>query len=253
MLQQRIHPAASRVNLLAARDPGELRRVRPAGARRRGPDRAPVRASAGPGWSRRWRRRKPPVHLTPITDDHELAPTWFEQFEGAGLDGLIAKKPDQTYQPDKRVMTKIKHERTCRLRGRRLPGAQVRPGRHRLAAARAVRRARRAGLGRGDRRVPDGPAQGAVHRAAAAGHRRSTGTRGTGRRTSRASARRARTRPAAGTPARTCRSSRCARSGWSRCATTTWRACGSGTPRSSCAGARTASRSRAPTSSWSSR
>lgn len=55
----------------------------------------------------------PPVHLTPITDDTGTARRWFEKFEGAGLDGLIAKDPAGTYQPDKRVMTKIKHERTA--------------------------------------------------------------------------------------------------------------------------------------------
>ena len=55
----------------------------------------------------------PPVYITPATEDLELARQWFEQFEGAGLDGLIAKKLDLKYQPDKRVMTKIKHERTA--------------------------------------------------------------------------------------------------------------------------------------------
>jgi ATP-dependent DNA ligase len=55
----------------------------------------------------------PPVHLTPLTDDVDEAAQWFDRFEGAGLDGLIAKGPDLTYQPDKRVMSKIKHERTA--------------------------------------------------------------------------------------------------------------------------------------------
>ena len=54
-----------------------------------------------------------PVHITPITRDEEIARAWFERFEGAGLDGLIAKRADLTYQPDKRVMTKIKHSRTA--------------------------------------------------------------------------------------------------------------------------------------------
>ena len=64
----------------------------------------------------------PPVHLTPATTDRDLAEQWFEQFEGAGLDGLIAKPLDGTYQPDKRVMFKIKHERTadCVVAGYRL-------------------------------------------------------------------------------------------------------------------------------------
>jgi len=53
------------------------------------------------------------VYVTPATRDYELARRWFDQFEGAGLDGLIAKRLDLRYQPDKRVMTKIKHERTA--------------------------------------------------------------------------------------------------------------------------------------------
>jgi ATP-dependent DNA ligase len=55
----------------------------------------------------------PPVHVTPITRDEELARTWFDRFEGAGLDGVIAKRADLTYEPDKRVMAKIKHVRTA--------------------------------------------------------------------------------------------------------------------------------------------
>ena len=112
VLQQRIHPAASRVNLLAVETPAsfvafdllalgdEDLTERPFRERRALLEEALAKAA-------------PPVHVTPITDDHAVATGWFEQFEGAGLDGLIAKKPDQTYQPDKRVMTKIKHERTC--------------------------------------------------------------------------------------------------------------------------------------------
>ena len=56
---------------------------------------------------------RPPVYVTPATQDLDVARQWFEQFEGAGLDGLIAKKLDLQYQPDKRVMSKIKHERTA--------------------------------------------------------------------------------------------------------------------------------------------
>ncbi|MFY9808459.1 MAG: ATP-dependent DNA ligase, partial [Pseudonocardiaceae bacterium] len=63
-----------------------------------------------------------PVHVTPATRDLDVARRWFDQFEGAGLDGLIAKQLDLRYQPDKRVMTKIKHERTadCVVAGYRL-------------------------------------------------------------------------------------------------------------------------------------
>jgi bifunctional non-homologous end joining protein LigD len=56
---------------------------------------------------------RPPVHLTPATTERAVAERWFTQFEGAGLDGLIAKSPDGPYEPDKRVMLKIKHERTA--------------------------------------------------------------------------------------------------------------------------------------------
>jgi len=55
----------------------------------------------------------PPVHLTPATTDRELAADWFDRFEGAGLDGVVAKRLDGTYQPGKRAMVKVKHERTA--------------------------------------------------------------------------------------------------------------------------------------------
>jgi ATP-dependent DNA ligase len=111
-LQQRIHPAASRVTLLAGQTPAsfvafdllalgdEDLTERPFAERREMLERALAQA-------------KPPVHVTPLTRDEAEAQRWFSEFEGAGLDGLIAKKPDQTYQPDKRVMSKIKHKRTA--------------------------------------------------------------------------------------------------------------------------------------------
>jgi ATP-dependent DNA ligase len=55
----------------------------------------------------------PPVHLTPATRDRALAADWFDRFEGAGLDGVVAKRLDGAYQPGKRAMLKIKHERTA--------------------------------------------------------------------------------------------------------------------------------------------
>ncbi|MFC5949491.1 ATP-dependent DNA ligase [Pseudonocardia lutea] len=111
-LQQRIHPAASRVTLLAEQTPAsfvafDLLAV------------GDEDLTEQPFATRRARleevlaKAQPPIHLTPLTRDTEEARRWFEQFEGAGLDGLIAKEPDLTYQPDKRVMAKIKHERTC--------------------------------------------------------------------------------------------------------------------------------------------
>jgi ATP-dependent DNA ligase len=55
----------------------------------------------------------PPIHLTPCTRDRALAADWFLRFEGAGLDGVVAKTRLQTYEPNKRVMLKVKHEREC--------------------------------------------------------------------------------------------------------------------------------------------
>lgn len=111
-LTERIHPADSRVRMLAERTPASLvvfdllalgdesltdaplteRRERLAGAL------AGVRA---------------PVHLAPATTDIEVARQWFEEYEGAGLDGVIAKPLTVHYRPDERAMFKIKHERTA--------------------------------------------------------------------------------------------------------------------------------------------
>ncbi len=111
-LQQRIHPAASRVKLLSEQTPASFIAFdllalgdndltgRPLAERRAALEEALVDAAA-------------PVYLTPVTQDQDIARQWFGQFEGAGLDGLIAKRLDLRYQPDKRVMTKIKHERTA--------------------------------------------------------------------------------------------------------------------------------------------
>jgi ATP-dependent DNA ligase len=111
-LLQRIHPAASRVALLAEQTPAhfiafdllaldDTDLCADPFAQRRG---ALEEALA---------QVRSPLHLTPATTDRGLAGEWFDQFEGAGLDGLIAKPLDGTYQPDKRVMFKIKHERTA--------------------------------------------------------------------------------------------------------------------------------------------
>jgi ATP-dependent DNA ligase len=56
---------------------------------------------------------RPPVHLTPVTTDPDVAADWFSRFEGAGLDGVVAKAPDLHYLPDKRAMLKVKHQRTA--------------------------------------------------------------------------------------------------------------------------------------------
>jgi len=111
-LQQRIHPADSRVRLLAERTPAhfvafdllalEDRSLmkEPFAERRRLLEEALAGARS-------------PIHVTPATTDRDVAERWFDEFEGAGLDGVIAKPLDVTYQPDKRVMFKIKHERTA--------------------------------------------------------------------------------------------------------------------------------------------
>ena len=108
----RIHPAASRVKMLADETPAsfvgwdllalgdeDLRGV-PQGERR-------ARLEAA------FRDVEPPIHLTPATRDRALAADWFDRFEGAGLDGVVAKKLDALYQPGKRAMLKIKHQRTA--------------------------------------------------------------------------------------------------------------------------------------------
>ncbi|MDG5486642.1 ATP-dependent DNA ligase [Mycolicibacterium gadium] len=111
-LQQRIHPAESRVQMLAKKTPAsfiafdllalddEDYTSSPFSERRA----ALVDALAGTG---------PSIHVTPATTDLPTARRWFTEFEGAGLDGLIAKPLTVTYQPDKRVMFKIKPERTA--------------------------------------------------------------------------------------------------------------------------------------------
>ena len=121
LLQMRIHPAASRVKLLAQQTPAHFVAFdllalddrdlmgEPFEERRHALEEALVDAAS-------------PIHATPATRDRELAVQWFEEFEGAGLDGVVAKPLDVTYQPDKRVMFKIKHVRTvdCVVAGYRV-------------------------------------------------------------------------------------------------------------------------------------
>ncbi len=111
-LQLRIHPAASRITLLAEQTPAsfvgfdllalgdEDLTGRPFSERRA----RLVEALA---------EAEPPVYCTPATGDLDLARQWFEIFEGAGLDGVVAKPLEGTYVPDKRTMFKIKHSRTA--------------------------------------------------------------------------------------------------------------------------------------------
>jgi ATP-dependent DNA ligase len=117
----RIHPAASRVALLAERTPARLVAfdllalddvdftAQPFVRRRA----ALERALAG---------ARPPVHLTPTTTDRDLATSWVGRFEGAGLDGVVAKALEGVYEPDRRVWLKVKQQRTadCVVGGYRL-------------------------------------------------------------------------------------------------------------------------------------
>lgn len=111
-LQLRLHPAASRIKKLSLETPaafvafdvlalgGEDLRTAPQSERRRRLEQALATARA-------------PVHLTPITRDPALAAEWFQRFEGAGLDGVIAKPAAGAYRPGQRTMIKVKHQRTA--------------------------------------------------------------------------------------------------------------------------------------------
>jgi ATP-dependent DNA ligase len=111
-LQLRIHPAASRIKMLSEQIPSsivffdllcegkkDLRGTAFAERRRRLES---VLSGA-----------KPPLHVTPATSNFDLASDWFQRFEGAGLDGVVAKPVEGTYESNKRVMLKVKHEREC--------------------------------------------------------------------------------------------------------------------------------------------
>jgi ATP-dependent DNA ligase len=115
-LQERIHPADSRVRMLAESTPAayvafdvlalgdESLLGAPLAVRRDRLEQALAAATAEEG-SR--------IHLTRVTSDPEVGRRWFEQFEGAGLDGIVVKPLNAVYQPDKRAMFKVKHERTA--------------------------------------------------------------------------------------------------------------------------------------------
>lgn len=111
-LQLRLHPAKSRVDMLAASVPAEFVAFdllalgtesfmdRPFRDRRQALESALAHV-------------RPPLHLTPLTTDVHRAQRWFDLVEGAGLDGIVAKPLDDTYHPDKRTMLKVKHARTA--------------------------------------------------------------------------------------------------------------------------------------------
>jgi ATP-dependent DNA ligase len=110
-LSQRIHPAASRVELLARETPASFvgfdalvvdgRDITTFPFSERRKQLAEVLSGA-----------TPPIYLTPLTADASIAAEWFDRFEGAGLDGVVAKGSDLAYLPGERAMVKVKHERT---------------------------------------------------------------------------------------------------------------------------------------------
>jgi ATP-dependent DNA ligase len=112
VLQNRIHPAESRIAKLAKETPASFVAFDLLAA-----DGSDV--TRQPQSERRARLEKlladakPPLYLTPVTRDRDVATRWLQEFEGAGLDGVIAKPLDSTYQPGKRAMFKIKHARTA--------------------------------------------------------------------------------------------------------------------------------------------
>ena len=111
-LQLRLHPAASRVKKLAGEMPASVvffdllsegdRDLQTMPFRERRLELESVLAGA-----------EPPLHITPATTDRDTAADWFRRFEGAGLDGVIAKQEAGLYEANKRVMLKVKHERDC--------------------------------------------------------------------------------------------------------------------------------------------
>jgi ATP-dependent DNA ligase len=111
LLAQRIHPAASRVRKLAEETPAEIVvfDLLAIGDEDLTATPFPLRRAR---LERELAAVRPPVHVTPLTKDVGTARAWFVEFEGAGLDGLIAKPADLLYVPGKRLMRKIKHART---------------------------------------------------------------------------------------------------------------------------------------------
>jgi ATP-dependent DNA ligase len=111
-LQLRLHPAASRVRLLSQEIPASIvffdivcegdRNLRGVAFQKRRHELESLLSSA-----------VPPIHVTPATTQLGVATDWFRRFEGAGLDGVMAKPLLGTYEPNKRVMYKVKHERDC--------------------------------------------------------------------------------------------------------------------------------------------
>ena len=198
----------------------------------------------------------PPVHLTPATRDRATAADWFERFEGAGLDGVVAKRLDAPYQPGKRAMLKIKHQRTadCVVAGFRWhkngPGTHV--GSLLLGLFDDEGTLHHVGITSSftwDRRAALVEELAPLREDALDGHPWREWAEWAAEQP-RPPASACPARPRAGTVARTCPGSRSARNASPRSPTTTSRATASATRRRSSAGARTSHPRRAATTSW---
>ena len=111
-LQERIHPADSRVRRLAVETPASFVAFDALAVDDRSLLAEPLEQRRT-ALEQALGRAVPPVYLTPATRDHATALSWFGQFEGAGLDGVVAKPLRSTYEPGVRAMFKTKHERTA--------------------------------------------------------------------------------------------------------------------------------------------
>ena len=111
-LQLRLHPAASRVARLSTEMPASFVAFDALAVDWRDLRDAP-QSERRAALERVMEGAVPPVHLTPMTRDPRIAAEWLNQFEGAGLDGVMAKAEEGIYEPSKRVMLKVKHERDC--------------------------------------------------------------------------------------------------------------------------------------------
>jgi ATP-dependent DNA ligase len=111
-LQMRIHPAASRIAKLSRELPASFVAFDLLGVAGRSLMQAP-QSERRAALEKLLARSRPPVHLTPATRDRRIAGQWLKHFEGAGLDGVVAKPAGAPYQPGKRAMIKVKHARTA--------------------------------------------------------------------------------------------------------------------------------------------
>jgi ATP-dependent DNA ligase len=112
LLTERIHPADSRVRMLAEQTPASFVAFDLLALGDDSLLNTPL-SKRRPRLTEALSGARPPVHLAPATTDPKIARAWFEQYEGAGLDGVVAKPLSLPYRPDARLMYKIKHERTA--------------------------------------------------------------------------------------------------------------------------------------------